>query len=280
MIAATLAEQKKAKLKFFAAYVVSIVLVMIIFASLWRDHSSAALTSDVPAATPSHEKFVQVYTALEARLQELDNLTISLVSSKEKSGPKVQAVQAAQASVKNSLDSLSKDAATVSDEEERQELINLVAGFRKTADNNAGLLTGYLSVLNDTSRVVVRTNTVVQNVPVKDDAAMQELKAMLVEKEQRITGLEQQRQNEVAEKNKTITSLQGQLKQAQNGRQTIVNVPQTVTGGDPELKQKVATLKSTNDKLSAQNATLNNAYKALVEDNRRLLTQIQSMRKQ
>ena len=280
MIAATIAEQKKAKLKFFAAYLLSILLVLVIFASLWRDSAATAITSNVPVAKPSHQKFVQAYNALQSQFQELDNLSVSLVNSKEKSGLKVQAVQAAQASVKNSLDSLSKEAASVSDDGERQELNNLVNGFRKTADNSAAVVNSYIAIVNDTSRVVVRTNTVVQNVPVKDDAALQELKGMLVEKEQRITSLDQQRQNEMAAKDKTINSLQGQLKQAQTVRPTVVNVPQTVTGGDPELKQKLAKLKSTNDNLSSQNATLSSAYKALVEDNRRLLSQIQSMRKQ
>ena len=84
------------------------------------------------------------------------------------------------------------------------------------------------------------------------------------------------------EKDKVIASLQTQLKEKEAALQSANAAPAVVTSnstGDGEWKQKYAALKSSYEKVSANEKALKSAYKTVVDDNKRLLTQLQSIKK-
>ena len=125
---------------------------------------------------------------------------------------------------------------------------------------------------------------------------VENLKRAVAEKDQRIADLEaavqkasasgsgvQQNAGSVApdEKDKTIASLQTQLKEKEAAlRAMSTSVPATTsTSGDTEWKQKYSSLKASYDKVSANEKSLKTAYKTVADDNKRLITQLQSMKK-
>ena len=87
-------------------------------------------------------------------------------------------------------------------------------------------------------------------------------------------------------KDKTISALQGQVSTLQNqlrqkeaDLRTASAVRPVVSAGGGEWQQKYQSLKSSFDKVSASEKSLKGAYQTLADDNRRLLSQLQSARK-
>lgn len=272
MIAATLAEQKRAKLKFFAAYIASVLLILVIIASFLQRNPPLS-ESATAVADPDAKRLMETDALLHNRMAQVDKAYADSFSGNNLSGDALKSLQAAGISFSSTLDSLSKEAALLKDENRKGEMNHLLENFKRSFETRNALMNGYTALLNDT----IRNNsggTLLTNMPATNDAALQELKNVLVQKEEKIAALEKQRLTELAEKDKTIASLQNQVSQRAN-----MSV-QTNTGGDSEWKQKYAKLKASYDNLAGQNNSLNKSYKAIVDDNRRLLSQLQSARKQ
>lgn len=125
---------------------------------------------------------------------------------------------------------------------------------------------------------------------------VENLKRALAEKEQKIASLEsamQQKSNtgigakpslpavSADEKDKMISSLQNQLKEKEAALRSAASVPpvNAAPSDGSEWKQKYAALKASFDKVSANEKTLKGAYKTVADDNKRLLSQLQTMKK-
>jgi hypothetical protein len=125
---------------------------------------------------------------------------------------------------------------------------------------------------------------------------VENLKRTLAEKEQKIAALEsavqQKSMGDTAAKlnppsanadgkDKMIASLQNQLKEKEAALRSVNSAPAvTTTPSDgSEWKQKYASLKASYDKVSANEKTLKSAYKTVADDNKRLLSQLQTMKK-
>jgi len=124
---------------------------------------------------------------------------------------------------------------------------------------------------------------------------IENLRKALAEKNQKIAALEnavQKGEGDKAtnvnlssasadEKDKMIASLQNQLREKEAALKSANNAPAvTASSSDgSEWKQKYAALKASYDKVSANEKTLKNAYKTVADDNRRLLSQLQTMKK-
>lgn len=136
-------------------------------------------------------------------------------------------------------------------------------------------------------------NAVDNSVTVQNDALIEveKLKMQLAEKDNQIAALQNAAQlkpsssNSAAstsatadQKDKLIASLQNQLAQKEAA---LLQAQSGATSGsnDAEWKQKYTALKASFDKLSANEKELKNAYKTVADDNRRLLTQLESLRK-
>ncbi|HZH67165.1 MAG TPA: hypothetical protein VEY10_19905 [Flavisolibacter sp.] len=273
MVAATLEEQKRAKIKFFAVYIASVVLIVLIISSFWKTGASASAVDTTPVGLPTeNEKLVREDALLHSKLEALDT-KYSLALSGGKSGMAAQQanLQGAERDFAATLDSLENGAASVQDAQQKTALINIIAGFRKSFDSRRELMNSYTKLLSDTTK----TSAVVRNTSGASNEEMQELKAILVEKEERVAALEKKRIDDLAEKDRIISSLQTQV-----GQKTKVPVQTKSTASDNEWQQKYAKLKASYDNMANQNNTLNRSYKSIVDDNRRLLSQLQAARKQ
>ncbi|MDB5208176.1 MAG: hypothetical protein JWR72_3251 [Flavisolibacter sp.] len=273
MIAATLKEQKKAKIRFFALYIASVVLIIVIVSSLWKDDSPAMVVSGMEATSPTkNERLLQIDALLHNKLEIVDNEYASAISAgKAGMQSRQNNLQSAESNFRTTLDSLDKEAATIKDEQQKSSLMTLVADFRKSLESRSKLMNGYTTLLNDTTNTAVG----ITGATGTTDAEMQELKTILVEKEEKVAALEKKRLDDLAEKDKIITSLQSQVAKKTNGP---VQTP--TTSGDSEWKQKYVKLKASYDNVAGQNNTLSRSYKSIVDDNRRLLSQLQAARKQ
>ena len=126
------------------------------------------------------------------------------------------------------------------------------------------------------------------------ESEVQRLKTVLAEREQKIASLENSLQAKgttaqpagtaptqtatADEKDKLIASLQTQLAQKEYALQQAQSGSSTGSDGS-EWKQKYAALKASFDKLLSNEKELKSAYKTVSDDNRRLLTQLESLRK-
>ncbi|RYY00427.1 MAG: hypothetical protein EOO53_21990 [Gammaproteobacteria bacterium] len=79
-------------------------------------------------------------------------------------------------------------------------------------------------------------------------------------------------------RNHVIDSLNAQISTQSANQTTPVQQPQVVSN-DGEWKQKYAALKSSYDKAIERENTLKSSYKTVVDDNKRLLQQIQNLKK-
>lgn len=275
MIAATLGEQKRAKIKFFAVYIASVFLIIVIISSLWKTSEAALPVGNTQASLPpTNEKLLREDALLHRNLEALDN-QYSLALAAGKSGIDAQRnnLQSAENGFKTTLDSLEKGATAVEDADQRTALVTMLAGFRKSFESRSKLMNDYTMLLADTTRSAVA----IQSIPATNNEEMQELKAILVEKEEKTAALEKKRVDDLAAKDRIIASLQTQVAKKQN----VPVQSNTVTSdGDGEWKQKYSKLKASFDNMAAQNNTLSKSYKSIVDDNRRLLSQLQAARKQ
>lgn len=76
-----------------------------------------------------------------------------------------------------------------------------------------------------------------------------------------------------------VTTLQNQLKQKDAALQAALASKPAVVSGGAEWQQKYQSLKTSFDKVAASEKSLRGAYQTLADDNRRLLSQLQSARK-
>ena len=274
MIAATLKEQKRTKIRFFAVYVASVVLIVIMISSLWKNNASASQPNATQPYSPTeNEKLMRADALLHIQLEALDNrYSSALLDGKKGMAAERSNLLTAEGDFRTTLDSLEKVAGEIKDEQQRLALLLTVTNFRKSLEARSKLMNGYATLLNDTTRSAIA----IQTVPVTNTEEMQELKTILVEKEQKVAELEKQRIADLAEKDRIILSLRNQVAQ----KTTVPVQNNTAAPADSEWRQKYARLKTSCDVIAGQNSALNKSYKAIVDDNRRLLSQLQAARKQ
>lgn len=270
MIAVTLSEQKKAKLKFFTTYVLSIILILFLFAYLWRDEGSVSAQDNAVYSASDSKSYVLADAFLHKKMQELDNLYASSINNNATS---LTGVQPAEKAFQSSLDSLEREVAEITDKEQKNNWRLLLENFRSSFQNKSSLMNAYSLLQRDTSRNMT-ASTPDQNKAGNNTAAVEELKALMRQKDERIASLERQRQGELAEKDRAIVSLQNQLAQKPGA------ISQRSASDDSEWKQKYNSIKARHTELNTAYNTLSSSYQSVVADNRRLLNQLQQARKQ
>lgn len=258
-----------AKLKFIAAYLLSVVLLFVLLSSFLKIGSVQTATGNSsPAATKNDNRLV----VDELLHQRMDRLSNACASFADRSGSKeaADALQREERSFDICVDSLRKSTASLAGAE-KQQLQNLLDGFSRDADRQVQLVKTHAAVNKDSPGAAAA----------KPSAELEELKAILVQKEQKIQDLRAQNTAALQEKEKTIAALQSK---ASNPSQVVVTktVPDASAA---EWKDKYEKLKATNDKLkeasdkyTMQANQLKAAYKEVVDDNRRLINQLQSLR--
>ena len=261
-------EQKKIKLRFLALYGISLVLIFIVVSAFWQRKSLA--TPDVQAAE-TETYFIQFDTLLHARLDELDNMYTQFLKNPANNTAEVNAFLSTKNSMTTTLDSIAQQAAILASGSKKVAMEMVVNRYRNSLEIRDRLSTqlGYMPKNrplpklpeNNTDSSASNTDT-------------ERLRNMVAGRDQEITRLEQKAQADLKEKNDLIASLQNQLKQRSPG--VISNNP---SASDSEWRQKYSSLKASYDKVAESEKALKSAYKIVAEDNRRLLGQLQSMKK-
>jgi hypothetical protein len=243
-----------AKIRFFAVYSLSVLLILLLVSSFVISRPSGAGEGGA---------LNQRLSAIDALLhQQLEPLQTATIAWAENGGnERAKAIDAAKISFQASVDSVRKAHSDLQNLEEKAAILRLLNTFTQAAERESRMA-GALSV---TGRRVGPEAAP----PGNGDA--QQLKKTLAQKEQELAALQQERDRAVAEKNRAIAALQ-----ERPSSQPIIT--QNADAGSAEWKEKYNRLKRNSDKTSAQLEALTSSYKEVVEDNRRLLTQLQNAR--
>jgi regulator of replication initiation timing len=257
MITPLYSNRKMAKARFFAAYAVSIGLFLFLFYLLLRPlaggTANLASLSDQP-----EDRHSTIYQLLHQRMEKLDNACTKVASNR--STENLRLLQIEELSFYRGVDSIRKMVTSYPDGSREKEIAALLEAFSRAAEKQIDLAKGVIATDNDTTEAIA-------------------VKGLLLEKDDRITQLQAENQQLRLERDKAYASLQTK------SAATAVVVQQVPAAATSEWKDKYEKLKSAYDKLNGstgkyvtQANELRQSYKEVVEDNRRLLAQLQAAR--
>ena len=284
----TRAEQQKTKLRFAVIYTLSLLLAFVVTTAFWQKLSSKNSPDAAPQTAETEKYFMQLDTALHAKAETLGAMSKAYVKGRQAgTEPDLTALLSARSALRGSLDSIDQQAAYLNEGPKKTAMNLAVSNFRKELDEKENLLNG-ITVL---PKAAFNANTSPSNSATANNDEVESLKRLLQQKDETIAALQKESQlnttpssgsgdalqKAVADKDKLIASLQTQLKQKEAASQNASTSGKTASGG--EWQQKYQSLKAAFDKVSASEKSLKNSYQTLADDNRRLLSQLQSARK-
>jgi hypothetical protein len=256
MIKPNFSNRRLAKVKFFIVYTISVLLIVIVLSSFFKS-GNAAVTS-VPQEN-DNSRMAAVNEVLHGRLHSLQAATVFyLENGRPPEG--LAAVERERLVFQSAIDSIRKGMTDISNTREKAAVLGLLSSFTTSADNQSRLARSPALPAGG-SQAAVDPNS---------GAEVAGLKQMLADKQSQITALEKQIQEAVQEKNDALASMQNRP----------VAQPDNAASDDAaaEWKEKYNRLKSSADKSSSQLEALKSSYQQVVEDNRRLITQLQAAR--
>lgn len=273
-------EKRKAKFRFALFYSLSLLLVFVLMSAFWRKFGTPGSEHASFEANEAESYFLPLDTALHRRLEDLDGRYSAYIKAR-KSGNVVgdeALLQAKNAFIKT-LDSLDQQASYLKEGTKKTTLGFVTARFRKAVDDRESLMIDLMLLPRQAATAVGKTGKSA------DSAQLADLRRQLDERDARITALENAGAANGAagastDKDKQLAALREQLQQKEAALQAARNTVQTrPSAGGGEWQQKYLSLKSAFEKTSASEKQLREAYKNVADDNRRLLLQLQSMRK-
>lgn len=259
--------RKAAKLKFFAAYFLSVALLFVVLSSFLRIGAVSEGRQGANAVQAKADTRLAIDQLLHRQMERLISAS-SLYMLKSASQESSAALKKESSNFLQLVDSIHKETSSM-DESEKQQVQTILDAFSRQAEKQVEL--------------VKTTTTLNRNTPAagsgNSSAELNELKGILVQKEQKILELETKSQTALQEKDRTIADLQNKL----NTQPAAVAQPKQDDGGEwrdkyEKLKSAHDKLKETNDRNVSEANSLKTAYKEVVDDNRRLITQLQSAR--
>jgi len=256
---------KSTGLHFMLLYAVSLALIFIVVSAFFKRDDMVSTSAYHP--DEGYEKnIVQIDTFLQSKLQLIDKSYIAyLNSNRQPDNKEAGDVLSAKNGLFISVDSIEKTAAGLREGPARQSILQTVNRFKTAYQTRDSL---FYSLVLLPKGTIPNYNVSTQG---NSNTELETLKGILVEKEQRIAELEKSKPTDLQEKDKLIASLQNQLKRKE--------ATQTTGSDDGEWKQKYSSLKQAYDKTSASERSLKSAYQTVVDDNKRLLNQLQTLRK-
>lgn len=313
----THAEQRKAKIRFALIYTLSLVLVFVAVSAFWKKLGAGKASETPVVASQAEAFFMQADTALHTRLERYDAAARNYLQARQNGGEaNAASLYAARSAFGNALDSMERQAAYLTDGPKKEMMVLAATGFRKELQTRESLLNSVVALpkLSTPASVAVPATDNAEVEALKkqlqekdatiatlqaqtaarpaDNAEAEALKKQLREKEAVIATLQTQAaakpasgngdaqlRTAVAEKDRLIASLQTQLKQKDAALQAASSAPRSTPTSGGEWQQKYNALKSSFDKVSASEKSLKTSYQTLADDNRRLLSQLQSARK-
>lgn len=269
MTTANLTSRKIAKLKFFGIYALSILLIVIVFSSfLSVNGNGIGRDSNGIAAKPDHRKSVN-----DLLHRQMDRLQNACAAYAQNSGSKeaMDALWQEDEAFSTVVDSIRKASASISEASERMDVETALDAFRREAKKQVSFVKSIASLPRDTASAGAGPS----------EEELNELKGILLQKEQRILDMETQQRQLLEAKDKTITDLQNRV----NAQPAVPQQRTATTAAGLEWKDKYDKLKATTDKLreaNNENTTmireLKASYKTVVDDNKRLVGQLQTLK--
>jgi hypothetical protein len=257
----TFLNRNSIKAKFFATYALSVILIIILLASFVNPNFSGRESMATAAALSAKDSQAAIDELLHTRMEKLE---AAFASFTESGAPKegMTALQQQESSFLSLVDSIRMSAASNKDGAQRRDIEELLNRFTHEAQNRMRLVKSYASLKQNTASVP----------SVNTDTRLSELKAMLDLREAEMRELERQNRLAIEERDKTITMLQN--------RPAVQAAPQQqrADAAVAEWRDRYNKLKASNDKITAEVNDLKLSYKEVVEDNRRLIGQLQSIR--
>ncbi len=217
----TRTERKKAKIRFILLYAISLLLIVVLLSAFWQKLAPKGSQSTGDQASDKDAWFVQIDTTLHAKMGALDRLAQSYVRLKQTgSQPDTAAWFLMRQSFGKTLDSIDQQAGYLSDGPKKTVMNSVAANFRKALETRQAVMAGIMNIAK--SDVTASS--------AKAAEQLDSLRRSLGQKEATIASLQQQAQlaattsgsantglqNALAERDKSITSLQGQVTSLQN----------------------------------------------------------------
>lgn len=230
-----------AKLRFFAVYLLSVGFIVVII-GLLTGMGNPKDGIEAPAVTTTEDGLWEANKYLHNRVAELNALYATSLQDPERRYRNGAELQKAETAFAASLDSLQNGIAG-KDDAQKPAWEEMVSAFRREVESRKAVLQAYTNQPQPTT----------SSAPVN---------------QQQLTDLQaqvQQRDAAIAELNKQLAT-----------RPTVATNNQR---DDSELARTVSGLRASLDKAKAENAALNRSYKAVVDDHKRVLAQLQSARK-
>ncbi|HEV7333830.1 MAG TPA: hypothetical protein VGN63_22540 [Flavisolibacter sp.] len=257
MIIPVYSNRKKAKVRFFTAYAVSVLLLLVLFSSFLKP-TARIVEKFEPLVAGKADHHSAIYQALHQRMENLDKVCVNVASNR--STENLALLLAEENAFYASIDSIRKTFVSFSSPQKEKELVALLEAFTRAAEKQTSLARG-----------VAPSG--------EGNGAYSALNEQLLEKEQRIAELESQ--------NRLLSQEVEAAKMDMQNRPTISSpvTQQTANNNGAEWKARYETMKAAHDQLKESNneyATqvndLKKSYKDVVDDNRRLLAQLQAAR--
>jgi hypothetical protein len=231
MITATIDEQKKAKLRFLLLYVSSLALIFLIVIAFWQNHGSEAAQNIAGEISENESYFIQLDTMLHAKMDQLDQVYADyLQSNRAEGGKELTELLSMKYIFTATLDRISQQASILNAGIKKDMMTLIVSKFSNSFEARSRMI-NELAQLPANEKNTLLDGLVKEGRPEITTEEMEEIKGMLVEKEEKITALENkvqkglidkasviakmetQKQKELAEKDRLISSLQNGQKQ-------------------------------------------------------------------
>lgn len=242
--------QRFARLRFFGLYALSIALILIVAASFWNiktEGSSENETSAIGNTNPRIQNvWVQTDAFLHSRLQNLNQQYLVTINNGDTSKETAVYIEALENAFRVSLDSLTQTDQSLTNIEATS-FTQLIIRFKEELESRSLLHQKHLQLMRFNAGASSTT---------KISEEVKRLRNSLSEREQQIQRLQQN------------ASAQPGLGAPSNNADVS------------KLKAELYNVKKINDRLRSQSSELSKSYQAIVADNRRLLSQLQSSRKQ
>ncbi|RYZ60927.1 MAG: hypothetical protein EOO14_06380 [Chitinophagaceae bacterium] len=253
MITPVYSNQKKAKARFFVAYACS-VLLLLVLASSFLKPTAKIVEKFEPFVTTKEDHHSAIYQVLHQRMDYLDKFCVAVAA--DRTTENLKQLLAEENAFYASIDSVRKTIASFPSPQKEKELNALLEAFTRAAENQTSLARGIQ--------------------PTGSGATVSPaMNSQLLAKEQRIQELE--------DLNKT---LQQEAEDAKAALQKAPPVAQQAAASNGAVwKERYETVKKAHDglkekssKYEKQVVELKKSYKDVVDDNRRLLAQLQAAR--
>ena len=276
-------------MQFIGLYIISLVLIVAVVIAFWQGRIPPTPPEKTEKGSDNADYLMQAETLLHNRLEAVDAACVAYLNGEKRGMPSVEEkIKVASHELKVTLDSMDRIVQNLQDASKKEMLTVVVNRSKKTLENKNTTIACIFQLIDSLSKPKVEEEeiTTQPKLMANNTKALDELKQILADKENVIADLKgqqqkglQEKEKALLEKDKQIAYYQNQLKQKQTSPQTI-NTPVQNTSGitETEWQQKYAAMKSSYDKALARENNLKAAYKTVVDDNRRLLSQIQTLK--